>query len=651
MRLPPAARTAGHLAVVLLLWSVLILPAALSPHLAYLDDPTTLLMARAASSDPAFLRPDGWTGRYFPALWLYFGLQYPFFGAEPAGYYLVQALLFLACLVVLYLLAARFGGSPSWGLFAALLCLTASPVAENLYTLSKAEPKVLFLLTAALCLFSPGTGQGRAGRGPLVRQAALGLLLFLAVLTKETAASFVAFGAAGAALARGRSPAGGGGSPARPWAGLFLISLAALLLARGLYYLLRPQGGPAAYTTYPLSPQLLVDNIRAYLLQQPDVLAAGLAGLVLLGAALRRGIGGEGFLFAAASFSFAAVYLGGLLFWRQAFGYYLLIPAVFFCLAAAVLGGLLWGSKRGLVMAAAVFLVATRLYSLPYMHYIASAQKAQDEVYAEAMAAYVRLAGPGERLVVESWPFYAEPVTQSNRLLELWGRKDLSVAGVEDLLTGGQVPAETLRLYGVAGVPDSAERAPRKGDYLLCLTGDRRGPWVLRGVSPFSNEGSRYEEQGLGLARVSQRRIAWQGLTVTPPFFRPGLAGYSTGYLLYRVEDPRPRVVWQGRWSDGWIGRRASVSLRGFGPRATFAGVLPARLAPARLEVRAGERMILAAALPREGPFHLTVPLPAAGRDGFVRLEFLLDKGFNPRAAGESDDDRELAVLLKVKED
>ncbi len=648
------------LLVIILIWGVFILPSSFNPHLAYLDDPTTLLMAKAYSDDFHIPKPDGTSGRYFPAYFLYYALLFYFFGFNLTGYYAVQSLMFLLSLFLVYFIVFRLTRSILSGLLAVFLVTTASPVAENLYTFGKGEPRVLFYLLGAVYLFMLAE-QVKDSRKTIRPALWIGIILLIifAIFTKETSVVFFIFAAAGAAIGwlLNKNRDGINHYNIKPYLFLLAGSVCAILMTRGLFHALRPSAAISNYLSYSINLKIFLGNLKFYGSQQPDVLFLGLMTAVLAGVfyKIEAKNNVRSFIFVCALFLTGGAYILGLLIWRWPLGYYLLVPAAFFSITIAIMLRSLFrpsiSNRIGYI--AIVLILLTRVYSIPYFSFIAHAQKSQDKIYSEAISTYMQIANPGERLLVEEWPFFVEPVTQSNRLLKIFGKEHLIVAGVQDIINNMEISAETLKLYQVSEIPNREARYPRKNDYILTLTGNRQSPWVLRGISPFLNEkDSLYKMRGLELENIRKANIQWNVLELTVPFFRPKFRTYSAGYSLYKVLDPLPTVIWEGRWADDWIGNSAQCSLRISKQKKEFVfrGFVTEYTVPSLFNILKDNKIIKKVPLDSSGPFSFTVEIPSTERDGLFRIGFNAEKTFNPKDLGLSNDNRNLSIRLRVQD-
>lgn len=641
------------------IWVIFILPSCFHPNWSYLDDPTTLLMGKKLAADFHVPKPDGTSGRYFPAYWLYYAALYRLFDYNLTGYYIAQSLMFLLTLLLAYFVVIKITQSSLSGIFAAFLVATASPVAENLYTFGKAEPKILFYLLCILSMFivllDKKSHQHRFFRAT----SWFGIigLMFVALLTKETASAFIVFAAGGFVttyLLRKKEHFSDGGT-VQQYLLLLCGLLCSLIFARGLFFMLGSSSNSSTYTTYSITRELITNNLKFYFTQQPDVIFFGLMSIILIVMLyIWRAMPPKSLVIAFALFLTGLAYITGHLIWRWALGYYLLVPATLFSLSVAIsLPFLKHTTKyKGVLYVSLALILLTRIYSLTYASYIAKAQSAQDKIFTEAINNYIHKANPGERLIVENWPFFVEPVTQSNILIkQLFEKDQFQVEGIKDILENMTIPEETLKLYSVAKTPDKTRRWPKPNDYVLKLTGNVQSPWILRGVSPFVDENqSAFKKQGLRLEKVAGSKVNWKGLRLIPYFNLPRIQDYSTGYNLYKVRDPLPTLLWEGRWDDKWISKKGICSLRANSHNREFffIGHAEKYTLPTFLIVKQGNTVMKVVSIDKAGRFSFLLRLKPQKDNGLAKIEFSTEKTFNPKQLGLSDDTRDLSVQLQL---
>ena len=105
-----------------------------------MDDGVTALNAQKMGEGILGFTDGGNSGRFRPVYWIYYSGLYRLIGIHPLAFYLFHALLLVAVIAILALLVRRLGGSRMQAFLAAVLTLSAGPMVENFYTLSKSEP-------------------------------------------------------------------------------------------------------------------------------------------------------------------------------------------------------------------------------------------------------------------------------------------------------------------------------------------------------------------------------------------------------------------------------------------------------------------------------------------------------------------------------
>ncbi len=643
--------------VVIGLWAITILPSVLFPYWAFMDDPGVLYQGSLGLSYPYNYLPNPHNGRYCPAYHLYYSLIYLFAGYSLPAYYLMQSLIILGVLLIIFNLAYRLSGTRWAGLSASILFLTSSPVAENAYTLGKPESRVTLLMMAAFGLFFHQLNRRNLTAIDWISWAAIPILILTAMLTKETSMVVLVFGLSGTALTLiwGREVFGHGERMIR-WVCFLICAVFVIGGARILYFSLLPESAVRAYTKYPITASLIWDNFRFYLLQIPDVLLLVLCSITACLIALRQGSSTpakQNLVFSIALCLTGLAYLSGMLLWRWPLSYYLLVPAAILSLAFSSLAFQVMPITRfrKVIWVMAGIILLSRFYTVPYGIYVARAQKSVDRTFTELMAAYADRAEPGQRLLVEDWPFFVEPVGKSNRLLtSIWHKEDLLVEGVRDLLDNEVPSPETLNLYNYDKVPDPDTRYPEIGDFVARFTGQREVPWMVRGVSPYrvaSGESS-FRDMGAILARLESKNYQWWGLHCSLPRPVPQLYRFSAGYQLYRVIEP-PWLFWEGRWADGWIGKEAFCRIRMKEPAVplVLSGTAPPAVIPSTMQifhegVSLGNHM-----LDEPGAFSIPIILERHGETD-PKIRFQIDRTFVPLEMGGGRDDRRLGVILQL---
>ena len=639
------------------LWALIILPSAYQPQWAYLDVPYVLRVICLAPIS-SFFTPDQVSGRFFPLFSVFYALQFKMWGYYLQGYYLFQAILFMILLGLLYGLVKKVTHSILIALIAVLLVSTASPVAENFYTICKQDPLALFFMALLIflchCYLETGSIAHKVRKWFLL--GSIGCAAFVALLTKETTVVFLVFPISGSILSylffKRKFLSDKRLFHSFVWMTIFVGG--ALGAVRLLYSALKPANSSQIYVSYPINKDLIFTNLEFYLKQQPDVILIGIAALFILVFLFFRGkTFPHEFIFFSALFLTGTAYFVGHLFWRWPLGYYLLIPSALWGTAFAVSFGFLPPSRVGkaLLYTGLALIIMTRIYSLSYFYYIARAQKTQDQIYTAAIEDYLRLADNGEHLFFEQWSFYEEGVQQSNILVrEILHRPKLKVKGVHDLLEGRPVSQEILRLYGVSS-GEGETRVPREKDFILIFTGKGQSSWVLRGVAPFPDqEKSEYQIRGISIDFRTEKEARWTYLNAAAPFRSLNFQEYSKGYRLYQVKDPTTLMSWNGRWQDGWIGQQARLSLNLKNPKEElqFEGVVPPFAVPNSLTIRQGGRVLKKIDLRESGSFSFSLGLDSSPDNPAAELELVAEKTFIPKEIGLNSDTRILSLQISA---
>lgn len=606
--------------------------------------------------------PEALGGRFFPAYWFYiFGL-FRLLGTNIPAQFIVQIALFLVSLAITCrLLWQLTGDRVATVVFGVLACLGGA-VAENMYTLGKAEWLAYLFLTLALACFHQPSGTRRPSG---VRLALIALLVVLAIWSKETSLVVLAFAPGAALVAAIAMP--------RPWRdllrepvvaryGWFLAAvLVGLALARAPY-LFAGHGGDSSYVDYTIDAELLTDNLLFYISQQPDVLVLALAGSwLIVRAALRvraqhrQGLDAScgNLMFAGGLLAMAWGYCAGLVIWRWPMGYYMLLPSIFFKLIA-VYGfwlALSDGLRSRAVRCGWIILVIAIVYGLLHSFYVATSQLAYSRMYTEAIHRYMTVARPDERLIIESFPFYSEATTNTRQVIALMTGEQRVVTGIADLVDPAVNTPGLMKLLHITPqqIDDNEKSLPRRGDYLLVMTGNKLATWFVRGAAPYFSVDSLLLRQGeFDMVPVAEDRSFVTSLFMNIWTHHVQLVPTYVGYKLYRVTSDRPRLLWRGRYPDTWIGKSASVRLYPeFGRRALFTVSTPDFNSPNRLTViQDGEivrRMTLIAG--HEESFELE----NSGQHVPTRIEFEVQRTSVPKKLKLNDDKREIGIFVRIE--
>jgi hypothetical protein len=438
--------------------------------------------------------------------------------------------------------------------------------------------------------------------------------------------------------------------------------IAGILLSKVPYLLFPKQGNSSAYVDYSIDGKLVLENLATYAAQQPDVLLFGLASLWLLGVvAMRMRAAPERFsetarvelAFVSGLLGIAWGYYGGLLIWRWAMGYYMLLPSILFKLtaiygfmAARRAGLLRTGATRACVSLAVVGI----LYALAHGFYVATAQASFSRMYTQAISRYVQAASPSNRLVFESYPFYSEEVTNTQQLIEILYGQKRATAGIGDIVDPATINADIAKLLKITQARLDANEAslPRAGDYLLVMTGNKIATWFVRGVCPmFSDDSVLLKQDAYDMIPVAEDKLFVPGAFLNVWTYRPSIARTYVGYKLYRVTSDMPRLIWRGRYPDGWTTRSASVRLfPRFGKHARVTLSTPDFNSPNRVTITQDGQLVRRLTLVAGKVVTLDLDNPGPKP---TRIEFAVGKTVAPKKIKVNEDTRELGIMVDVR--
>jgi hypothetical protein len=483
---------------VVLLWAIIILPSCRRAVWSSLDDGAALVMARYGLA--ASFNTNG--GRIFPVYHLHNWLLYQLGGINPTFWYAAQSLEFLLLALFTYLAVSYISANRTAGALASAVLLTSAPIAENAYTVAKCEARVALFFSLMFLMVSHIFVQTlfpRKGASGFVKGLSwLGLLVAatLAVYSKESAISIGAAGIAGMLFSYLHLK---GDSKDAALKVFLLISLATLSLALSLV-LIRAHAVKAlhyVYTAFSFDLDSSLRNVDYYVQQSPDILvilaACFLFGIVRLWIARRSRIEDDRSSAAAVmawtSLAVALAYLALLCVWREHCNYYMLPIAV----CASLSLGYFWGSRmpaqssspRLLRWAAGILLIlvgATRFYSLPYLHFIATAQRGFDVIEDSVAKQVFNSTAVQPRIIDLERPYFVEQPYQRNLLFDVFGTSHFEWVGGRDLLQ--ESPENLKKAFGATAPSPLAQSPPKPGDLLLIPSGNYPFPLDLRGIGP-----------------------------------------------------------------------------------------------------------------------------------------------------------------------
>ena len=608
-------------------------------------------------------------GRYFPAYWLYNFMLVRLFSTNIAAHFAVQSVLFALALGLTCYLFFRTTRNLKATLVLGVIACLGGAVAENLYTLCKPEPLAYLSVIAILSIFH-GIDPGKRGRSAL-QFAAIAVLAALAMWFKETSLVLLvlcpAALAASAFILRVRLARWRENPFFRRYALLFASLVGGLAVAKApsLFTSSHPtlSRSHITYLEYDIDQELVTDNLVFYATQQPDVLLIGLAAVFLCGmAALRlraefRDVllpSTSNLIFVIGLLAMAWGYYLGLMIWRWPMGYYMLLPSIAFKFCALyglvlAIEGRLLGPRavRSLVGGLALCVAYAGIHSF----YVASSQITYSRLYTEAISRYMAVSKPTNRLIFESFPFYSEQVNNTRELINVISGETRLVSGIADLLNPAVTAPKILKLLDIsqAQLDNNELSLPDKDDYLLLMTGNKLATWFVRGVTPyFSDDSILRKDDAYEMIPVAEGRMftptAFLNVWTDRLYFGPTYFGYK----LYRITSDRPRLIWRGRYPDGWVGKSASIRLfPEFGSRARVTVSTPEFNSPNRVVVsRDG---VLVADLPLVGGKEVVFEVANNAQENPSHLRFSVERTVVPKALKLNKDTRELGVLVRVE--
>ncbi|QUV81167.1 hypothetical protein J8C01_07970 [Chloracidobacterium sp. D] len=593
------------LPALLLVWAVAILPSALPRPWGLLDEQRVWDMATSHGwVDMLFSRNDG--ERYRPVFWLYYAAIAHGLGPSRTAHHLVQALVLALCGGGYMLLTAQQARVQSWLAWSLpALLFVQSPLAENAYTLAKADWMTALGLLGTLAFGLLALTQ--PVRWPWWLLAA-GMCAGGAVLVKES--GLVTIGTV--------ALLGLAGYAARSWRerGLLIWQAAAVLLFVGTYWL--PSRHLIQPTTYrltlaDLSLRSMAFNGYIYLTRYPELFLLGGGALAGLWADRQRLSGRHPVaLLAGVAFLSGLAALGLLIVWKWPCGYFLM-PVVAGWLAALLLTadalaslprpgrqvviglGLLW-----LTLNVAGFAQTARL------------QRAVWHGCGMFVEVYARQGTPDSRLFFPEQVSAAEVPVEADNQIKRRGHERLgALAGAGAFALGDDPENADLRL-------------PTAGDYLALRHYARAFGKHVRLFEDCATDRllPRLEALGWQLTRVGAYHFQM-------PNFVPGRDLGRTVRLehdLYRLDAPPPVhfALNGGRWrTDDWAGPRLTLLVNRPG-RLVITGEIPAgHPAPVTIDSLvdgvAANRQTLAAG--QSSTWEIAVAGAAPGRPVAVTLQ------------------------------
>jgi hypothetical protein len=568
---------------VVLLWAVIILPSSFHAVWASFDDGVTLVMAKLGLSACFNMN----AGRIMPIYWLHNWLLYQIGGVDPTIWYVIQSFEFLLSALLIYSSIGCISNNWFVSALTAGVFLTSAPIAENAYTISKGEPRLMLFLTGALFLtafyFKTVLFQPSRTRGFLMKSVwgfFFSLVVFLLIFSMESGVAVIAMGIVGiaASFLYLEQPFRKTAIRFFTYTAIIMLPVVALMI---LFYVYVLNSVKSAYTSISLNLSRALDNLVIYSWQSPDIFMIVFGCLILGGIHLFLHRKNHKDLFEIQSRASAVmawgmlatgmIYFMILLAWRFHSNYYMLPVGI--C-ASLSMGYFLTSTKtthpdrrhRFLRWSVGILLflvVLGRFYSIPYLHFIATAQRGfdilEDQVFRETLAPQSTY----RRVLDLSRVYFWEQPQQRNLLYQAFGATDHRWIGARDLLR--PYSKEAKKLFQPKDVSPLEKAPPAVDDLLVIRSGRCPFNIELRGVTPSSLSYStadrevQFFKEHIGLG-ASKRGVLGSRWTVFRPWsLRMDTLGFN--YDLYVLKEGFVKAVWEGRFSDGWIGEKATLKI------------------------------------------------------------------------------------------
>lgn len=633
-------------------WCVMFLPALKNAGWFYYDTPTNILRAQSIFNNMSSLLPSSRSERIIPMFWFFQSLIYGLFGLDPIYFFIFRILVVLLSGTLIYKIVLHYTKSQTNSLLSGVIFFTSSAIAENAFTIGKSEP--LFLAIILLIIYIVREKNEQIHKHKVLMISFILIILTCALqLTKETGVIVLIYfiSILICLIILSKKKAIECKSEIRKYLIYMGASVFGLLLAIIPYSINKVE---LDYTTYQINISLILNNLKFYFFQQPDILMLILIslGISLYHLLTFQGNSKEILIEKCIYFSLSIVsiaYIGGMLFWRFALGYYLYVPAGIISIAfVGILKNVIVSkfNRRRLIYFMAFSLIITRIYSIPYFYYVSTSQKAQEHIFTEAMETYSILANNGERLICEQWPIYCEAVVQSNVLMRIIAKeKDLEVIGISDILDKSHLKKD---------IPNEEEIMPKVGDYVIQLYSYHPSYWFVRGVSPvISNQNSKLKARGYKLDLVSNHSISIKEPILNIGLKKLGIEDNITGYNLYQITDASfNEMVWEGRYTDKWIGKSASLT---YSKDTTFKIVIKNNSINTYNSIVILNNNNIVKAIEIEKNSTITVEINEEeiqqNENGLYKIDFEVENTFNPKQNNLSEDNRDLGVIINLAEE
>lgn len=561
------------------LWCVIIIPVVLYSDVFPMDSEGIFNIGENFTHWlPWIASPYNGSGRYVPFFWIFWSSQYLLFAQNIGEYLLVQGAFFLLGIIFFANLLKHASNSKIAVTFSCFAIFSA-PVAENLTTIGKAEPLTVFFIGALLLLFynSIKVNQFKTlSKGLLVAS-----LMLLSIWTKETSYALLGFCVSGVFLSLILFKVTQNNSylkHIKSYAFFFLyLSLGAIisripyfLFLDGSHFTAPAEGLSTAYTSYKITTKTIVNNLDFYLTQQPTVffslIISGALCAFLFYKALKNKSNTPDIdaIFFISLYSLGVAFYLALLIWRWAMPYYMLLPAIIFNLCMFYGLTRIPLKKYKLSFFLKLFLTFSLAWSFLQTYYVSVSQIDYSRLYAKAITYYRTHAKPGQKLIIESYPFYAQQVGATITLLDVKSPRYGDVSGIADLLDPTAYNPELGKLLGVTkkDLDDNFKNLPKKDDFLLVFTGEKLATWFLRGVTPYyAPDSILHKEDMYDMTLIDSGEFDRSAIFQHVWFNNLELNNTKLGYNIYRIDSKGYKYFWRNRYPDGWSTKNSELLL------------------------------------------------------------------------------------------
>lgn len=628
------------------------LPTLINQHWSLLDDALVLRMAKILEN--TWLVPAEDTGRYRPIYWLYYALQYKFFGTEVSGYYFVQAIVLILSNLFLYASVRLLTKSNSISWISVITFVTSSSLAENYYTLTKQEPRLVLLFLMSLYFylraeptvhhfFSNSTKNFVNWINSCGWLTASSVSLLFAYLTKETAVivllASILWVLINFYLEKRENPK----IKTTLAIGYLILNFLSFLISTVAAYGYKRTTAPWAgkYTSSMFSVTFSFEDVLSYATVNLDVfiltffLVIGLTILVFFKPHLYDKTVAYTLFFTVCSVGYLSLFT---FFWPHKLAYYALPISAWNAIAIALLTKTLisaiqpsqWRKVFNLLIV--TVLLFSRFYSIPTLYNVAVAHKAWDKVNGQMLEKIAKL--PNQSQVLLNFPKKFQYLLDTHLLLKfLYKRSDINLGSLLEDQDLWQNHKNKVLLVNFGSETNHNVAVRAMHPPLLKHFQD----WI----SPIN---------GLELKQIF---LTQSNHNIVLPFSFQSLP-FTLGWVGYQVV--KLPELFLNKDADGWIGKEVDLLIapQSIKEKIAISGesFLPTEISyPIHLDVGNKSLKIKRFTIKEAGKFKFTLNLStlenSQPKDGkYFKLKIIADKTFIPAKHNINDDPRELSVLI-----